>query len=109
MFGVLGFEADHVLAFGLRGHAYESTDLGEHWTQVTTGTELSLMGGAALADGGAVIAGANGVVLMRGKTGEPLRSFVEPTAGIIATALPLDDASALLLAGENGLIRFQPK
>lgn len=109
MFGVLGFDADHVLAFGLRGHAYESTDLGAHWTQVTTGTELSLMGGAALADGGAVIAGANGVVLMRGNTAEPLRRYVEPTAGIIATVLPLENASTLLLASENGLISFQPK
>jgi len=109
MFGVLGYDADHVLAFGLRGHAYESTDLGEHWTQVVTGTELSLMGGAALADGGAVIAGANGIVLMRANGGEALRSFVAPAAGIIATVVTLQDAGALLLAGENGLTSFQPK
>jgi photosystem II stability/assembly factor-like uncharacterized protein len=108
MFGVLGFDGDHVLAFGLRGHAYESSDLGEHWTQVQTGTELSLMGGAATADGGAVIAGANGVVLVRAKAGEALRTLVNQSAGIIATALPLDQGPTLLLAGENGVSTYEP-
>ena len=109
MFGVLGYEGDHVLAFGLRGHAYESTDLGVHWTQIPTATELSLMGGAALPDGGAVIVGANGIVLMRAKGGEPLRQFIDQPAGIIATALPLDSVSTLLLAGENGIGTFELK
>jgi photosystem II stability/assembly factor-like uncharacterized protein len=109
MFGVLGYAGDHVLAFGLRGHAFESADLGDHWTLVETGTQLSLMGGAATADGGAVIAGANGIVLMRGKGGEPLRGFVEQSAGIIAKVLPLEKGSALLLAGENGVSSFELK
>jgi len=109
MFGVLGYEADHVLAFGLRGHVYESTDLGAHWAPLATGTELSLMGGAALTDGGAVIVGANGIVLSRAKAGEALHRNVDPTAGIIAAALPLDGGPTLLLAGENGISRLEPK
>lgn len=109
MFGVLGYDGDHVLAFGLRGHAFESNDLGDHWALVETGTELSLLGGAALPGGGAVIVGANGIVLVRGKPGERLRTFVDQPAGVIATALPLDGASTLLLAGENGVSTFEPK
>ena len=109
MFGVIGYEADHVVAFGLRGHVYESTDLGEHWTQVATGTELSLMGGAALPDGGTSIVGANGIVLMRAKAGEPLKSYVDESAGIIATVLPLANGGGLLIAGENGVSLFQPQ
>jgi photosystem II stability/assembly factor-like uncharacterized protein len=108
MFGVLGYEGDHVLAFGLRGHAYEATDLGAHWTKVETATELSLMGGAALAGGGAVIVGANGIVLTRASAGEPLRSRVQQSAGIIASALPRGENSALLLAGENGVSSVEP-
>jgi photosystem II stability/assembly factor-like uncharacterized protein len=108
MFGVLGYEGDHVLAFGLRGHAFESSDLGAHWTAVQTGTELSLMGGAATADGGAIIVGANGVVLVRAKAGEALRGYVEQSAGVIAAALPLDQGPALFLAGENGVHTFTP-
>ena len=107
MFGVLGYEADHVLAFGLRGHVYESSDLGAHWTQVNTGTELSLMGGSALPDGGAAIVGANGIVLVRAHAGDPLKRYVDGSAGIIASALPLADNGTLLLAGENGISTFQ--
>jgi photosystem II stability/assembly factor-like uncharacterized protein len=109
MFGVLGYDGDHVLAFGLRGHAFESTDLGDHWTVVPTGTELSLMGGAAMPGGGALIVGANGIVLMRGKSGEPLRPSVEQSAGIIAMVLPLDKGPAVLLVGENGVSSFEPR
>jgi photosystem II stability/assembly factor-like uncharacterized protein len=109
MFGVIGYEGDHVLAFGLRGHAYESSDLGEHWNQVQTGTELSLMGGVATADGGAAIVGANGVVLVRGKGGEALRTLVDQSAGIISTVLPLGQGATLLLAGENGASVYEPR
>jgi photosystem II stability/assembly factor-like uncharacterized protein len=109
MFGVLGYEGDHVLAFGLRGHAFESTDLGDHWTLVDTRTELSLLGGSATPDGGAVIVGANGIVLVRANRNDHLRSFVDQSAGVIATALPLDGGHALLLAGENGLGVFEVK
>ncbi|MEO8803154.1 MAG: hypothetical protein ABI304_08990 [Rudaea sp.] len=107
MFGVLGYEADHIIAFGLRGHVYESTDLGDHWTKLETGTELSLMGGAALPDDGVVIVGANGIVLMRSNATEPLKSYVDQPAGIIAAVLPTQQGS-LLIAGENGISTFQP-
>ncbi len=109
MFGVVGYEGDHVLAFGLRGHVYESNDLGDHWTQVQTGTELSLMGAAALPDDGVIIVGANGIVLMRSKTGEALKSYVDQPAGIIAAVLPLDSSGNLLIAGENGISTYQPQ
>jgi hypothetical protein len=109
MFGVIGYDGDHVLAFGLRGHVYESNDLGAHWTQVATNTELSLMGGSALPGGGAAIAGVNGVVLLRTKADEPFKSYVDAPAGTIARPLPFGDAGALLVAGENGIGMFQPK
>lgn len=108
MFGVIGYEADHVLAFGLRGHVYESTDLGDHWTRLATGTELSLMGGTALPGGGGAIVGANGIVLVRAQAGEALKSYVDERAGIIAAVLPADNGS-LLIAGENGISLFQPQ
>ena len=109
MFGVIGYAGEHVLAFGLRGHVFESTDLGEHWNLLDTGTQLSLMGGAALPDGGAAIVGANGVVLMRNKAGEPLRNFVNQSAGTIAAVLPVAGGNDLLIAGENGVSAYQPQ
>ena len=107
MFGVLGYAGDRIITFGLRGHVYESTDLGDHWTQLQTGTELSFMGGASLPHDGVVIVGANGIVLMRSKAGEPLKSLVDQSAGIIAAVMPTKNGS-LLIAGENGISIFQP-
>jgi photosystem II stability/assembly factor-like uncharacterized protein len=107
MFGVIGYENDHVLAYGLRGHVYESADLGTHWAEVETNTELSLMGGAALPDGGAVIVGANGIVLARLHGHDQLHGFIDTPAGIIAAALPIS-SDTLLIAGENGISTFRP-
>ena len=109
MFGVLGYASDHVLAFGLRGHVFESTDLGEHWNLIDTGTELSLMGGAALPNEGAAIVGANGIILVRNHAGDPLKSFVDQSAGTIAAVLPIANSGDLLVAGENGVSTYQPK
>ncbi len=109
MFGIVGYEGDHVLAFGLRGHVFESTDLGENWTEIQTDSELSLMGGSALANGGVVIGGANGIVLHRARDSEPLVISTEKQAGTIAKVLPAGAGGELLIAGENGLSRFQLK
>jgi photosystem II stability/assembly factor-like uncharacterized protein len=109
MFGIVGYEGEHVLAFGLRGHVFESRNLGEDWTEVQTGSELSLMGGTALANGGVVIGGANGLILHRDRDSEPLSLSTVTSAGVIADALPTGTAGEWLIAGENGLSLFQPK
>ena len=109
MFGVIGYDGDRVLAFGLRGHVFESDDLGGQWREVPTATELSLMGGAAIADGGAVVVGANGTVLHRPAASAPFARSTHTAAGVIAGVLPLADAGDLLVAGENGISRYQPK
>jgi photosystem II stability/assembly factor-like uncharacterized protein len=109
MFGVVGYDGDHVLAFGLRGHVFESDDLGAQWREVPTATELSLMGGTPLADGGAVVVGANGTVLHRASASAPFTRSTHTAAGVIAGVLPLTEAGELLVAGENGISRYQPK
>ena len=109
MFGVIGYDADHVIAFGLRGHVFESNDLGSSWREVATGTELSLMGGVALADGGVIIVGANGTVLRRIGQADALSKFTYNSAGVIAGVLPAAADGELLVAGENGISRYQPK
>jgi len=109
MFGIIGFEGQHVLAFGLRGHVFESRDLGANWDEVATGTELSLMGGVAMDNGGAVIVGANGVLLKRASASEPLAASTFNEAGVIAGVLPATDNNDLLIVSENGIRRIQPK
>jgi photosystem II stability/assembly factor-like uncharacterized protein len=93
----------------MRGHAFESKDLGATWTPLDTGTTLSLMGGTALPDGGAALVGANGVVLVRSSAGAPvaLHTFQNQAqetpvlAGVLAQS-----ASQLVVSGEKGVERF---
>lgn len=109
MFGVLAWQGDHVLVFGLRGNVFESMDLGDTWREVSTGTESSLMGGHALPYGGAVIVGAEGVVLHRARAEEPFRARTFTNAAgetpVLSGVIPADDG--LVLIGDRGVDRHR--
>ena len=92
MFGVLAWEGEHILVYGLRGNVYESTNLGDSWVRVETGITRSLMGGYALPGGGAILVGANGAVLTRADSSSPFttRTFqnaANETQGRFTTTL----------------------
>lgn len=110
MFGVLAWQGDHVLVFGLRGNVFESMDLGDSWIEVDTGTTSSLMGGHALPDGGAVIVGAEGVVLHRQHAGAPfrVRTFTNQAGEtpVLSGVLPAADGG-LVVIGDRGVDRYR--
>jgi photosystem II stability/assembly factor-like uncharacterized protein len=108
MFGVIGYQGRHVLAFGLRGNVLESQDLGDTWTAVQSGSDLSLMGGAGWAGGGAALVGANGVVLTRTAGEANLLRHTHPDAAVLASVLVLTPNGALVVAGENGVSTWTP-
>lgn len=107
MFGAIGYEERRVLAFGLRGNAFESLDLGDTWRRLETGAELSLMGGAPLADGGAILVGANGVVLTRSAGEAGFRRSMHPEGAVLASALPIGGSRQIVVVGENGVGLYQ--
>ncbi|MEO8672237.1 MAG: YCF48-related protein [Tahibacter sp.] len=109
MFGALGFDGQRAIVFGLRGHVFETDDLGDHWREVKTGTELSLLGGTRLRGGGIALVGANGLVLMRRNATEALHAGTVEPAGALAAILPSEGAATFVVAGENGIGRYQPK
>jgi photosystem II stability/assembly factor-like uncharacterized protein len=53
-----------LLAFGLRGNAWRSTDGGHHWQQTPTGVDTGLTGGALLPDGAIALVSAGGQLLV---------------------------------------------
>jgi photosystem II stability/assembly factor-like uncharacterized protein len=112
MFGVMAWDENHLLAFGLRGNVYESFSQGLIWTKVDALCGVALMGGIALPEGGAVLVGANGTVRVRAKSGLP---FVAQTyknangetpylAGVI-----LDGNGDYLLVGDKGVDLYHPQ
>lgn len=109
MFGAIGFDGQRAIVFGLRGHAFETEDLGDNWRELATGTELSLLGGVKLANGGVALVGANGLVLVRRNPTEALRAGAIDPAGALAAVLPIEGGVAFLVAGENGVARYQPR
>lgn len=111
MFGVIGYVGDHVVAFGMRGNAFESHDLGDTWNAIDTGTELSLMGGAAYGDGGFALVGANGVVVVRADAtsapGVQIHANASQETPVLAGVIVRQNRS-LVVSGEKGVDAFTP-
>lgn len=112
MFGILAWEGEHLLAFGLRGNVLESFDLGTTWTAVDTGVGTSLMGGHALPGGGAILVGANGVVLYRADGDSPFTEVrYEMASGEtpnLTGVLPAGDAG-FIVVGDKGAGLYRPQ
>jgi photosystem II stability/assembly factor-like uncharacterized protein len=112
MFGVLAWEGDHILAFGLRGNIYESVDLGDNWHKVASNISSSVIGGQALANGGAILVGSNGVVLYRKDASTPFElQHFQNAAGetpVLANAYDAGNGQFLLI-GDKGVDLYQPK
>ncbi len=112
MFGVLSWDGDHILAYGLRGNVFESDDLGSSWRKVATGGNVSLLGGQALPNGGAMLVGANGVVLLRKDGNSPfVASTFTNAAGEIPVLAGVQSASPgnYVLIGDKGADLYLPK
>ncbi len=109
MFGVMSWNDNNILAYGLRGNIYESTDRGDSWNKLQSGSNATLMGGVDLLNGGAVLVGANGVVLRRNDAASAFTaSVVQTKAGeepVFAAAASSSDGQ-LVLVGDKGADLF---
>jgi photosystem II stability/assembly factor-like uncharacterized protein len=97
-FGLVGGTTGSLLAYGLRGNAYVTTDLGKHWQQVASGTPVSISAGTELADGRLALVSQAGEVLLSAdhglnfthlpqKTGLPLAAVAQGPDGLIVGSL----------------------
>ena len=97
-FGITG-DAARVLAFGLRGSCYQSSDGGASWERVETGLSSGVAAGAMLPDGRAVLVGQGGQVAVA--DGNRFAPVSLPRAMPYSDVLPLP-ANRLMLVGLLG-------
>ncbi len=112
MFGLIGYEGEHAVAFGMRGNVYETHDLGESWSAIDTGTDLSLMGGAVWGEGGFALVGANGIVVANHRKDEvflyPIRATPAQARALFESMLARANRG-LLVSGEKGVDQYTPR
>jgi photosystem II stability/assembly factor-like uncharacterized protein len=99
-FGAAG-SASQLLVYGMRGHAFRSSDGGTTWTQLKTNTTASLTSGTVLADGRAVLTTYTGMVLV----GDAQGGFAafKPAQPMSYTSVAAIDAGRIVLAGNVGV------
>ena len=54
-----------ILAYGLRGNLFRSTDHGDSWESLDSGTDITLTNGTLLSDGTVFLVGQGGTILTR--------------------------------------------
>lgn len=93
--------ADVLLVFGLRGHLYRSEDFGALWRPVRSENDLSLAGGTVTPDGGIVLVGSVGTILVSHDVGKSFhRLRLEDSASLSAAA---SNNGEYLLVGQGGV------
>jgi photosystem II stability/assembly factor-like uncharacterized protein len=90
-----------LLAFGLRGNVFLSSDGGDSWGRVATDSHRSLSGGAFLGDDYAVLVGAVGAVLLSEDGGSSFTS--RPLAQRVGLAAVASARDRLVLVGQGGV------
>jgi photosystem II stability/assembly factor-like uncharacterized protein len=99
-FGVAG-HAGAVLAYGLRGNAFRTTDGGRSWIAVPTGVEAALTGAAEIPGGRLALVSQAGHVLVSENGGTSFRAVATgPT--MPASAVAPGGADALVVVGTAG-------
>lgn len=100
LFGITGDSA-HLVAFGLRGNAFRSTDLGEHWEALPLPTQSSINAGAITADGRLALATQTGQLLL-GAVNQSTFTVSHFNRPALLTSVVVDD-DAIVAAGSNGV------
>lgn len=68
-----------------QGVLYRSTDHGQHWEGIATGTRASLWSGVATASGALVVGGLGGKILRSDDGGQHWQNVTSPTSGSITS------------------------
>lgn len=99
-FGVTG-KPGAVIAYGMRGNVFRSSDSGVTWQKIETGVPGGLVSGSVTADGKIVLVSQGGVVLVSNDDGSTF-SHVPIEQPIPASAVTSVDTTTIALVGPRG-------
>lgn len=99
-FGITG-KSGSVLAFGLRGNMFRSSDGGSSWQKVETGVQTGLSGAATTEDGKIVLVSQGGDLLVSSDDGSSFKP-VKVDQAIFATSVAAINKDTLLISGLRG-------
>lgn len=103
LFGAIGTgQVNEILAFGLRGNMFLSTDLGKNWKVVPNEAGATLNNGVVADDGRITLVGNGGTVLMSTNGGESFRPYSRDDREGVMDVVPLSGTN-LLIVGEGGV------
>ena len=103
-FGLLPTRGGALLAYGLRGSVFRSTDLGRQWQKVEVGTPVSIGAGVALNDNRIVLISQAGDILVSRDDGLSFQRH-PPTMSLPAAGVASAPDGALVLASLRGTRR----
>lgn len=100
-------DASLVMAYGLRGNVWCSTDMGKKWNALDAAGGAGVGAGLALPNGGIVLADYSGRLIFVNSEGK--KSAVQKTTCQGCTALAPAGDGQLVLGGKKGLVRVEPE
>jgi photosystem II stability/assembly factor-like uncharacterized protein len=105
-FAALTTRSGALLAFGMRGNVFRTTDLGATWQKIELDTTQSLMAGRQLADGRVLLVGNTGLLAVSKDDGQTLElHWAPPGKGYSAM---IETGGQVILAGEAGVSKLDP-
>jgi photosystem II stability/assembly factor-like uncharacterized protein len=102
-FGLLAAKSGTLIAYGLRGNAFRSTDFGTTWAAAATGVPLSISAGIERDDGALLLLAQNGDLLLSRDDGSSFER--RPAAPPFPAAALAAVERGLVLAGLRGVKR----
>lgn len=100
-FGVVADERK-VVAFGLRGNAYESSDSGQHWQKLENTSESSLVGGVMLANALPLLVDIEGRLYQKSTSGLQLELVTKLNPFATQSIATVSDNRGVTLVGPYG-------
>ena len=104
LFGVLTLGDSKVVVHGLRGNVLYSTDNGDSWNTLETGSSSTYIA-STLANGNVYLVGASGAVLKGDPNSTDFEKRFHPARNSLAGIIPLQGGE-LLIVGTGGVIKL---